>query len=156
MGLELQIIKKSSKKPKMGDIFRLTVREDLHCFGRVILTDIQSRDSFVNGMNMIFIYDYFSDKMCAPDNLEKKELLLVEIVNNQLWKKGYAFNVGFSSVTNDDLNMDYAFWDMLKKEWVDVEGKTVDREPKYSGIYGLGSYGIVAKDISRIIKERRL
>lgn len=42
---------------------------------------------------------------------------------------------------------DLAFWDVLKEEYVDIRGKKIKEKPKYYGIYGLGSYGIVGKEV---------
>lgn len=147
-------MKKSKKQPKEGDVFVLNPRKEVFCFGKVIMTNIVSRDSFVNGMNLIFIYDYFSPDENIPDNIESYNILLVEVVNNQLWLKGFAKNIAYSEVTENEINVDYAFWDMLKNEYVDLKGDSVDYIPKIKGTYGLGSYGIVGKEIQKVIKER--
>ena len=146
--------KKSNKKPKEGDVFVLNPKENLFCFGKVIMTNVESRDSFVNGMDLIFIYDYFSKTEDVPQNLEQFDILLVEVINHQLWKKGYAKTISFSEVTQSDLNENFGFWDMLREEYVNLKGDPVDKEPKYKGIYGLGSYGIIGKEIHEVISKR--
>ena len=45
---------------------------------------------------------------------------------------------------------------MLKKEYVDIKGNTVNIIPKIKGMYGLGSYGIVGKEIHKILEQRGL
>ena len=149
-------LKKSKKRPKEGDIFVLNPRKEVFCFGKVIMTNVESRDSFVNGMNLIFIYDYFSVDGSIPDNIESYNILLVEVVNNQLWIKGFAENIAYSEVTEKEINADYAFWDMLKNEYVDIKGNTVNVIPKIKGTYGLGSYGIVGKEIHKVLEQRGL
>ena len=148
--------RKSNKKPKEGDLFVLNPKIGLFCFGKVIMTNVESRDSFVNGMNLIFIYDYFSENEFIPDDIESHKVLLVEIVNRQLWIKGFAKNIAYSEVTDEEINADYAFWDMLRNEYVDIMGNLVNNIPKIKGIYGLGSYGINGKDIHKVIEQRGL
>lgn len=148
--------KKTRKRPKAGDIFVLRPKKKLFCFGKVIMTNFESRDAFVNGMNMIFIYDYFSENEAIPDKIECYEVLLVEIVNHQLWIKGFAKNIASSEVTENEINGDYAFWDLLKKEYVDVKGNTVNYTPRIKGTYGLGSYGVVGKEIHKVLEQRGL
>ncbi len=148
--------KRSNTKPKAGDVFVINPKKDLFCFGKVILTNVESRDSFVNGMDLVFIYDYFSNNENMPLDLEKNEILLVEVINHQLWRKGYAKTIAFSNVSEKELNEDYAFWDILRKEYVNVNGDSIERIPKYKGVYGLGSYGVIGKEIQKVIRERGL
>ena len=155
MGFDLLIeLKKTNKKPKAGDVFVLKPRDNIYCFGKVIITGVESRDSFVNGMNLIFIYDYFSATEEVPSDIENNDILLVHVVNHQLWRKGYAKNVAFSEVTEKEINEDYGFWDICKKEYVNLMKDRINRIPKYKGIFGLGSYGIVGKDLNRILNDR--
>ena len=68
--------------------------------------------------------------------IEDHDLLPVELVNNQLWKKGYAENIAFSEVTHAEETEDFAFWDLLRNEYVDVHGNLINRIPKYKVVYG--------------------
>ena len=153
---DLLVLEKSNKKPVAGDIFVLSIRENLFCFGKVIQTNVESRDSFVNGMNLIFIFDYFSESDIFSDSIEEKDILLVDVINNQLWRKGFAKNIAFSEVKDSQINEDYGFWDMLRETYVDVSGKEIDYIPKYKGVYGLGSYGFIGKELQKIVAERGL
>ena len=148
--------KKSNKKPKEGDIFVLEPKIELFCFGKVIMTNVESRDSFVNGMNLIFIYDYFSVNAIIPDDIENYKVLLVEVVNHQLWIKGFAKNIAFSEVSKKEITTDYAFWDILKNTYVDIKGNPVNKVPQIKGMYGLGSYGVIGKEIHKVIEQRGL
>ena len=152
----LNELKKSYKKPKEGDIFVLNPKKDLYCFGKVIMTNVESRDSFVNGMNLIFIYDYFSKTETIPQSIDCYEVLLVDVINNQLWVKGYAKNIAYSEVTEKEINEDYAFWDMIKNEYVDIKGNPINKIPKIKGTYGLGSYGVIGKEIHKVLEQRGL
>lgn len=147
-------MKKSNFLPKEGDVFILKPKENLYCFGRVIQTKVNSKDSFINGMNLIYIYDFFSKTKDLPEMLEKKDILIVEVVNHQLWRKGFAETIGYSKVTNEDLENDIAFWNIMKKEYVNINGDRFDHVPKYAGMFGLGSYGSIGRQIQKILGDR--
>ena len=90
-------------------------------FGKVIQTDLKSLDSFINGMTLIYIYNYCSIEKEIPLELEKEELLIAPIiVNNQPWLKGYFETIGNKQVLENEKTIDFAFWDTLKKEYVDI------------------------------------
>ena len=57
---DLIAMKKSSKKPQEGDVFVLQPVIGKFYFGKVIQTDLKSLDSFINGMTLIYIYNYCS------------------------------------------------------------------------------------------------
>ncbi len=147
---------KSNKKPKEGDIFVLKPKNELFCFGKVIMTNVESRDSFVNGMNLVFIYDHFSENEIIPEDIENYKVLLAEVVNHQLWIKGFAKNVAFSEVNKKEIDTDYAFWDILKNTYVDIKGNPVNSVPQIKGTYGLASYGVIGKEIHKVIVQRGL
>ena len=155
MSFDLLIVQeKSNKKPKKGDVFVLNPGQGVFCFGKVVKTNVVSRDSFVNGMNLVFIYDYFSQTDKMPEDLESLEILSVQVINNQLWRKGFAKNIAVSEVTERDTNTDYGFWDTVNQVYVDLSGSPMDHIPKYKGIYGLGSYGSIGKEIHKALTGR--
>ena len=153
---QLIVLKKSNKKPVEGDIFVLSIRDNLYCFGKVIRTNVESQDSFVNGMYLIFIFDYFSSSDVYTKSIEDNNILLVEVINTQLWRKGFAKNIAFSEVTDKQKNEDFGFWDILRETYVDVSGSELSYIPKYKSVYGLGSYGLIGKELNKIVNERGL
>jgi len=48
-------------------------------------------------------------------------------------------------------NVEYGFWDVIKKHYVDIKGNVLDSPPKYHSIYGLGSYGIITKEVFKAL-----
>lgn len=46
-------MKKSYRKPQEGDVFILQPIKDKFYFGKVIQTNLESADSFINGMMLI-------------------------------------------------------------------------------------------------------
>ncbi|MFG6339206.1 MAG: hypothetical protein K1W31_12455 [Lachnospiraceae bacterium] len=75
------------------------------------------------------------------------------IVNNQPWIKGYFEFVENISVSERERNLEFGFWDVLRQEYVDIQGKKIREKPKYCGIYGLGSYGIVGEEVREAIQK---
>lgn len=153
---QLIVLKKSNKKPVEGDTFVLSIRDNLYCFGKVIRTNVESQDSFVNGMYLIYIFDYFSSSDVYTKSIEDNNILLVEVINTQLWRKGFAKNIAFSEVTDKQKNEDFGFWDIIRETYVDVSGSKLGYIPKYKSVYGLGSYGIIGKELNKIVNERGL
>lgn len=147
-------MKKSNKKPQEGDVFVLQPIKDMFYYGKVIQTNLRSVDSFINGMTLIYIYMYCSINKEMPNDLENEELLIPPvIVNHQPWRKGYFETIGNVGVSENEKNIDFSFWDICREKYVDINGQVImlDSEPKYRSIYGLGSYGIVGKDVQRAL-----
>ena len=81
---------KSRKRPKEGDAFLVQPFFNVYYYGKVIQTQIQSRDSCVNGMNLIFIYDKCADAQSIPDDLSDAVFLIPPTIINKLpWSRGY-------------------------------------------------------------------
>lgn len=147
-------MKKSSKKPKEGDVFVLQPIKDTFYFGKVIQTNLKSVDVFINGMTLIYIYKYCSISKEIPLELENEDFLIAPIiVNNQPWQKGYFQTIGNVEVSENEKTADFAFWDVLKEEYVDINGHAIKNKPQYWSIYGLGSYGAVGKEVQKAITE---
>ena len=153
---DLIAMKKSSKKPEEGDVFILQPIDGIFYYGKVIKTNLISVDSFINGMTLIFIYQSCSIDKVIPHGLENEEFLISPIiVNNQPWQKGYFETLGNVGVSEKERKADFAFWDVLKEEYVNISGQIIKEKPKYCSIYGLGSYGIVGKEVQKAIKIKK-
>lgn len=151
---DLISMKKSLKKPSEGDVFVLQPIKGIFYFGKVIQTNLKSVDSFINGMSLIYIYDHCSmDKIMSHDLEDSGLLIAPVIVNNQPWQKGYFETIGNIGVSASDKNINFAFWDVLKENYVDIKGDIVKDKPQYWSIYGLGSYGVVGKEVQKAIKK---
>lgn len=153
---ELIAMKKSLKHPEEGDVFVLQPQKNLFYFGKVIRTNLKSTDSFINGMTLIYIYDGTCNEKVVPRHFDEGELLIAPIiVNNQPWIKGYFEFVENISVSERERNLEFGFWDVLRQEYVDIQGKKIREKPKYCGIYGLGSYGIVGEEVREAIQKKQ-
>ena len=148
-------MKKSRKKPKEGDVFVLQPIEGVFYFGKVIQTNVESIDSFVNAMTLIYVYQYSSISKEMPDVLEDEELLIPPVVvNYRPWTMGYFETIGNVGVSESERNVDFAFWDVLREKYVDIttgQAIVLKHEPKYRSIFGLGSYGVVGKEVHKAL-----
>ena len=152
---DLLVLKKTRKKPKEGDIFVLNPKRDLYCYGKIIEVGVKSKDSFVNGMYLIYLYDYFSKTKELKVELDVDNLLIPPmVVNTQLWLKGYAETLSNIEVSEKERNLEFGFWDIVREIYVNINGDKIDNIPKLISLFGLGSYGIVGKEIQKVIKER--
>jgi len=101
-------------------------------------------------MSLIYIYNYKSTKKEEPVKLGSYELLIPPIVvNNQPWIKGYFETLCNQLVSDNEKDVDYGFWDVMERIYVNLLGQPIKREPKYWSYFGLGSYGVVAKEVFR-------
>ncbi|SEF64212.1 Immunity protein 26 [Eubacterium ruminantium] len=154
---DLLVLKKSRKKPKEGDVFVLKPRSDLYCYGKVIEIEVKSKDSFVNGMYLIYIYDYFSKTKEYKVEFDAEKLLIPPmVVNTQLWIKGFAETFSNIEVLDKEKNIEYGFWDIGRKIYVNINGDKIDNIPQFASPFGLGSYGVVGKEIQKTIKARNI
>lgn len=153
---ELSVLKKSKTIPKVGDIFVIEPKKNQYYYGKVIKTNLISKDSFINGMNLIYIYNKYSNEIVLPEHkaLHLNELLIPPmIVNFQPWIKGYFMTIGNEEVQYEEEIIDYGFLDITKNRFLDISGELMLKEPKYWTYYGLGSYGLVGKEIQKAIKK---
>ena len=90
MSEKFVLMKKSRKRPCVGDVFVLQPSEGKYYFGKVIQTDLESRDSFIRGMNLIYIYDFCTNEKELVNDFDGNGLLIsLMVVNHQPWLKGY-------------------------------------------------------------------
>lgn len=147
-------IKKSRVKPKQGDIFVVQPVINVFYYGKVIKTELESTNSFIKGMSLIYIYNKRSEEIVIPQSLHSIELLIPPIVvNNQPWIKGYFKMICNEPISKEEMNIDFGFWSIPKNQFLSLDGVVLDKEPKYWSYYGLGSYGVVGKEIQKAISK---
>lgn len=144
---------KSKKQPKEGDVFLVQPFYHMYYYGKVIQVYVQSRDSCVNGMNLIFIYDKCADDKSIPSNLDQCSFLIPPIIINKLpWSRGYFETIGNVPVTDQEKAMPFGFWSFQKKMFVDVNGNPLTYKPQCWSDYGLASYAVVGEKIQAALK----
>ena len=146
----------SRKYPKEGDIFLVQPLHNVYYYGKVIQTQIRSRNSCVNGMNLIFIYDESSDTKDIPDDLSHCNFLISPVIINKLpWSRGYFETIGNICVTEYERKIPFGFWNFQSKTFVNAEGVPLTYKPKYWSDYGLASYAVVGEKIQDALNIKR-
>jgi hypothetical protein len=152
---ELLPIKRSRKKPKVGDVFVIQPRESIYFYGKVI--EINNIFQSIEGVNIavILVYKQATKKLELPDYLDSNELLIPpQIVNFTGWTMGYFFTVGNMELTCEDLNLDYGFERKRSVlSYYSAIGQKLDYKPSTIGFYGLGGYGAVAYEVTKALAE---
>jgi hypothetical protein len=142
----------SRKHRKEGEVFVIQPSKGLFFFGKVIRTKIQLSDPIMNGGHLIYIFNYSSESLVMPEYLNPNNLLIPpQIINNQGWSKGYFKTLGIQKVTDEERQIDYGFFDIVSKGYVNEEGVPMNRKPKVYGDFGLGSYGTVAYGLKEVL-----
>ncbi|RPF55479.1 immunity 26/phosphotriesterase HocA family protein [Aquisalibacillus elongatus] len=152
MGFDLLVkMQPSRKRRKEGEVFVIQPFENTFDYGKVIRTKLPSKNLMVEGMNLIYIYNQHSKEVDIPEELNPNKLLIPpQIVNNQGWLKGYFQTVDIQSVLEEEKNIDFGFWDIKIKGYVDEEGERLDHVPAIHEDFGIGSYGSVGYSVKKV------
>nr|WP_243735358.1 Imm26 family immunity protein [Paenibacillus turpanensis] len=152
-------MKASRKNPKIGDVFVVQPLPEVYYCGHVIETNIQSKNPFINGMCLVFIYNYKTIKPVLPsaEALERNGLLIPPVViNYQGWTKGYYLTIGNIALEQMKNKFDYGFWSTTTRRYYSTTGEELKHKPEYRDIYGLASYGYIGRTIHRLLNDLEL
>jgi hypothetical protein len=142
----------SRKQRKEGEVFVIQPSKDLFFYGKVIKTQIQLSDPIMNGGHLIYIFNHSSKTLEMPEYLNPNNLLIPpQIINNQGWSKGYFKTLGIQQVTDEERQIDFGFFDIVSKGFVNEEGVRLNCKPKVYGDFGLGSYGTVSFVLKKVL-----
>jgi len=149
---ELVAMKRSYKEPQDGDVFIVQPTKGVYYYGKVIQANLDSKANSFFGWHLIYIYDFWTKEIRVGVKLDGVPLLIAPmVVNKRPWTMGYIETIYNSSVTDYDRSIHYGFWDVLRKKFYDLQGNVLSQVPKYSGTYGLGSYGAIGYEIHKVL-----
>lgn len=157
---ELLVIKKMKKVDiQEGDIFVLSIRENLYFYGRVLKTDIKvNRDSWYNGKQTIVIFQCKSREISLDSFILDYENLLVNpsIVDKSNWQKGYFYTIGNIPISQKDKKVDYGFFKsgipgIKHGYFCTEEGVKLGHFPKFYSRYAILTTGGIASQIEKEI-----
>ncbi|WP_315552881.1 immunity 26/phosphotriesterase HocA family protein [Microbacterium aurum] len=147
----IQVIKPVRVKPRAGDVFVIRLPDDSHVFGRVIDADIHDpMRTPMPGAYLIYVYNVRAETMDVdPADLTPDRLLLPPVfINKMPWTKGYFMNLGHQDLAGDDRLTAVSFWDAARSDFLDEQGRSVDREVQPCGVWALMSYRWLDDQIS--------
>lgn len=159
--INLELLKKSKKVLRSGDIFVLKPKGQDYYFGRVIST---TADCGFGPPKAILIYIYNAtskDKNTIPE-LDKNDLLIPPTMINRLgWSRGYFENVAFRELMEDDVLKVHCFWSpplngfptgrFSRGRYMNEKGEQLAGAYEPVGRYGLGNYRVVDDEISNVL-----
>lgn len=151
---ELLPIKRSRKKPKIGDIFVIQPKKSVYFYGKVIEVNDEFQGFPVDAL-VILIYKNSSTRLEMPDYLSPNDLLIPpQIVNLRGWTMGYFYTLGNMELTSEEKKLDYGFKDLkVKPCFLNSMGEKLNHEPSIVGIYAIGSYGSIAYEVTKALEK---
>lgn len=139
--MNMIVLKRSRKKPRVGDIFVLKIVGFPFHFGRVIRTDAKAGD--FDNMNLIYIYNAGSSNFTLLPSLSKNDLLIPPLMtNDRPWTMGYFQTINHQELTTRDVLKLHVFRD--SRGWFfDDKNNRLKGNYRHYGGWGLtGYYGI--------------
>ena len=144
--MNLQVLKRSRKKPEVGDVFAMLPSDGEYLYGMVM--DLRSpwndggRAEFVAAL--VYIFRARSSEMLEIPTLSANDLLVGPMfTNNRPWTLGFAQTVESRSIGAADEVANLTFWDNIGKAWVDVDRKPAAEPPYTAAPSGLGNELII-------------
>ncbi len=140
----LNIIKRTRTIPKRGDVFLVSPKDNCFFWGVVVQEKVYHMEN--ESFWLVFI---LKDKvMNIPTNVPELDIenLLIEpaMVGRMFWTGGVFLNVGEIAIPS---GLDYGFY-RIGKGYVDEYGRTLEREPKLLGTYGVSTKDGLAYEIN--------
>lgn len=149
--MNLEVLKKSRKPLRPGDIFVLKPKEHPFVFGRVIRVEKVGGPTFY-GFNLVYIYDAFSKERTSIPPFSCRNLLIPpQIINRLGWSRGYLETVGHQELTSEDVLPVHCFHSLRTGGYVDEFGNPLSGRVEPCDIFGLGNYATIALDVSRTL-----
>lgn len=145
--LNLEILNKSKKKKKPGDVFVLKPKGHDYYFGRII--SVTADCGFGEGAILIYIYNLTSKEKYKIPNLNRDNLLIPpNFINALPWSKGYFETIESRELKRDDVLKTHCFKHLSSEKFYNEVGKLLKKKVTPIGFYGLSSYRTIDDDIS--------
>lgn len=151
----LAVLKRTRKGIETGDVFVLSLDGIQYFYGKVLEANIKHLNSeeWFNGCHLIFIFKEKSKQKNLEGFRGNYDNLLIgpRIVTSQYWSRGWFEKVGNVPLTEEDISLDYGFWDgdligqggTFKK----ANGEEIDHQPKYFSSYGITCLSAIYDDM---------
>ena len=142
---QLRLIKRKRIKPQKGNLFVVSPKKDMYFWGVVMNSGID-----VDGDNFSVVF-ILNERANGPEDVNiptdlTNLLIYPSIVGNWYWNKGFFYNVGIDINIPD--NIDYGFYSVMDRMYVDEYRNPIGREPELVGIYGLSTGSGIAYKIN--------
>lgn len=157
MTMRLVPMKKSRKRPVVGDLFLVQPKDGLFFAGKVLKTELESADPFIKGAMLVFLYGQPSYEEKLPEQLDSEKLLIPPfMITNHPWTKGQFVTVENRELTQEEHDLDYGFIQPSRGRYVDEYGNPLEHVPKVYSIYGLCNALFVENRIGEYLEKNSL
>ncbi|WP_235558544.1 immunity 26/phosphotriesterase HocA family protein [Sphaerimonospora mesophila] len=146
----MQLLKRSRKRPKSGDIFTLRMTKVGYLFGRVVYAGISESHPLTSEAYMLYIYDIVSSNKGVDVSALPPDRLLIPpfFINRLPWIRGYFETLGNFPLTKSDMVKVHCFYDIPFDRYVDENGDNLPRRTDPCGMFGVMSYGFLDDALS--------
>lgn len=146
LDMNLQVLKKTMRWPRVGDVFAMKPPDGDYLFGRVAATDANPLG--VGGAILLYIYRVrAAEKTPVPPLLRGQMLVPPLMTNKRPWTQGYFETVEQRAMTPMDRLSQHCFRDSFGR-YFDEYGNTLDGPVGVVGQWGLHSYRTIDDEIS--------
>ena len=137
--IQLNVIKKVKTKSNKGDVFLVEPIKGQYYYGLVLEDNISSKFNWINGANIIVIFNSETKELnCKEYNADFSNLLVnISFVDDFYWEKGYFYKVG------EDYNssVNYGFFEFYDDKnsgyFVDYNGRNLPYIPEIYNILAI-------------------
>jgi len=148
--MNLLVLKKSSRRPKSGDVFVTLPPDDLFLYGRVISTE--AKIGAMEGCILIYIYNVRSTTKLPIQQLSPTKLLLPPIMTNRLpWRRGYFETILQAPLNEGDKLKQHCFFSHFRKVYFDESNNRMNKAVEPIGNWGLDSFRTIDDEISKAL-----
>lgn len=139
----LEMLKRSRKKPQVGDVFAMLPPDGKYLFGRVIRTDAMGPMKAL----LIYIYAYRSEEKKPPQELTPRSLLIPPACTNALgWTHGRFETIENRPLETGDVLERHCFY--ADDRYYDEDWQVIPERTEPCGFGGLVSYRFLDDEIS--------
>jgi hypothetical protein len=148
--MNLRVLKKSQRRPQVGDVFVMQMDGTNFLFGRVV--SIDANPLGVGGGILIYIYRANAPCKASVPTLDRNRLLIPPLITNTLpWSRGYFEHIQSRPLAVGDVLPQHRFWDPLRGVFRDEQGNVVPDPSEPCSTWGLHSFQTIDDELSKAI-----
>ncbi len=140
--MNMEVLKRTRKRPDPGDIFVYRIKGMDYGFGRVIRTDARMRPC--TNLILIYIYDAFSPRSEEIPKLRKGRLLLPPklLLDHGPWGRGHFMTIRKVPLRKADVLKTHCFRDdtYIRERYVDEYEQELSRRSNPCSLHAASSY----------------
>ncbi len=146
----MRVLKRSRKRPRVGDVFAFQILDGKYHWGRVV--SVSAKVGGFDNCLLVYIYRTATDTTEKIPNLRTTDLLLGPVATNaQPWSRGYFQFVENQKLDLVDLLQTHCFKAFNSDKFFDDRGDEVSEICEPVGEFGLDSYLSIDDKVSEAL-----